>query len=46
MGGKPSDDRGGDQEGAEGGGGALRGEGEEPKDDWFSAELIGGEIAF
>jgi hypothetical protein len=36
----------GDCEGEEGQGGALRVEEEEPEDGWFSAELIGGEIAF
>jgi len=37
----------GDCEGEEGQGGALGGEGEgKAEDDWISAELIGGEIAF
>jgi hypothetical protein len=36
----------GDQEGEEGEGGALRGEGEGAAGDWVSAEVIGGEIAF
>ncbi len=40
------DDGAGDPEGAEGEGGALWGEGEEREEDWVSAELIGGEIAF
>ncbi len=35
-----------DPKGEEGKGGALGGEGEEPEDDWISAELIDGEIGF
>jgi hypothetical protein len=36
----------GDCEGEEGEGRALGGEEQEPEEDWVSAELIGGEIAF
>jgi hypothetical protein len=43
MGGQPNDDRGGDQEGSEGEGGALEGEAEGEEGDWVSAELIGGD---
>ena len=44
--GDAGDDGEGDQEGEEGEGGAFGGEGEEPEEDWVSARLIGGEIAF
>ncbi len=43
--GDAGDDGTGDQEGAEGQGGALGGEEEQPQEDWVSAELIGGEVA-
>ncbi len=46
MGGDAGDDRGGDQEGAEGEGGALGGEAEGQKKDWVSTGVIKGEIAF
>ena len=36
----------GNRQGEEGEGGALRGEGQGEAEDWVSAELIGGEIAF
>ena len=36
----------GDCEGEEGEGGALGGKGDEPEEDWVSAGVIGGEIAF
>ena len=44
--GDAGEDGAGDREGEESQGGALGREGEKPEEDWVSAELIGGEIAF
>ena len=44
--GDAGDNGAGDCEVEKGEGGARGGEGEEQEDDWVSAELIGGEIAF
>jgi type I restriction enzyme M protein len=46
VGSDAGDDRAGDWEGAKGEGGALGGEGRDETENWVSAELIGGEIAF